>query len=166
MATADVTPDRFRECFQYNPSTGALYWKVSRGRVAAGAKVAFVRTDGYVGVSVDGVRCVAHRVIWAIVYGHHPEHQIDHVNGDRQDNRIKNLRDVPHLVNMQNMRDAQSHNKYGHLLGAHFHKNDRRWRSNINVGGKLVSLGAFDTEQQAHEAYVQAKRAYHPGCTI
>lgn len=109
---------------------------------------------------------MAHRVAWAHFYGKWPEHTIDHINGDPTDNRISNLRDVPHALNMHNQRNAARHNLSSKLIGAHWHKAGQRWRSNITVGGVTKHLGLFDTEQQAHDAYVSAKRRLHKGCTI
>jgi hypothetical protein len=109
---------------------------------------------------------MAHRVAWVHFYGGWPKNVIDHINGDKTDNRIANLRDVPHALNMHNQRAASAHNKRSSLLGAHWHKNGGRWRSNITVAGVTRHLGCFDTEQEAHAAYVEAKRSLHAGCTI
>lgn len=166
MAAQHATPERVRELLSYCPETGRLTWRVRAGRVSAGDPVRAIRRDGYLSVRIDGLPNMAHRVAWVHFYGHWPSHTLDHINGDKTDNRIANLRDVPHALNMHNQRAAAGHNKGSSMLGAHWHKKDQRWRSNITVGGITRHLGYFDTEQQAHEAYIAAKRQLHPGCTI
>jgi hypothetical protein len=116
-------------------------------------------------ISVDRTIYKAHRLAWLFVYGHHPIHEIDHINGNPMDNRIQNLRDVPHRVNAENKRKA-GRTTYSGLLGAHYHKNSGRYASNIKANGKQICLGYFSTAEEAHAVYVEAKRRIHEGCTI
>jgi hypothetical protein len=88
---------------------------------------------------------------------------VDHVNGDRTANQWQNLRDVPRRVNQENRRTATDGSASG-VLGAH--KKRKRWSSQIQTKGKLVKLGVYDTPQQAHAAYILAKRQLHEGCTL
>jgi hypothetical protein len=88
---------------------------------------------------------------------------VDHINGRRDDNRWCNLRDASRLVNQQNMRRAVAGSASG-LLGAH--KKRGKWSSQIKVRGVLVKLGIFETADQAHAAYLAAKRQLHEGCTL
>lgn len=108
---------------------------------------------------------MAHRVAWAFVTGVWPGDQIDHIDGDKTNNRFANLRDVSQTVNMQNQRRPYSNNKIG-LAGVYRHKANGRIYSQIRVSKKLVHLGYFDTPEQASEAFLKAKRELHPGCTI
>jgi hypothetical protein len=119
---------------------------------------------GYWQISVDAKLHLAHRLAWLHFYGEGPRHQIDHINGDKLDNRIANLRDVPHQINQQNRRRVLSTNKSSGLIGAHRHRS--RWQSRIRTCGRYVFLGVFDTPEAAHAAYVEAKRRLHPGCTL
>lgn len=167
MAAADLTAARLRELLHYDAETGAFSWRESRrGHRRAGDAAGCARGDGYVRIKVDQHGAWAHRLVWLYVHGHWPIGQIDHINGDPSDNRLCNLRDVTPLVNMQNERRARRRKNGGTLLGAHWHSRWKRWRSSINVNGKLMHLGTFDTEQQAHDAYIAAKRRFHAGCTI
>jgi hypothetical protein len=155
---------RVREVLAYDPETGQFTWRVSTGpRGVAGARAGTTNLRGYIEISLDGRKYLAHRLVWAHVYGIWPDDQIDHINGDRADNRIVNLRDVPRAINQQNLRRASKYNCSG-LLGVS--KHNARWRARIQTEGVVVRLGTFDTAQQAHEAYLAAKRQMHIGCTI
>ena len=93
---------------------------------------------------------------------------VDHINGNRGDNRLCNLRDVSRKINTQNRKSASINNSCG-LLGVSEHKGvgkSGRFVAGIYIEGKRKHLGVFDTAQQAHEAYLTAKRKYHEGCTI
>lgn len=93
-----------------------------------------------------------------------PTHEIDHINGKRTDNRTVNLRDVPRLVNQQNVRRAHRDSKLG-VLGV---TPDRRggFRAQITINKRLHFIGYFDTIEEAHSAYVAKKREVHEGCTL
>lgn len=110
---------------------------------------------------------MAHRLAWVHVHGSWPAGDIDHINGDKLDNRIANLRDVTRSVNKENMRSARGDNKVG-LLGVHVRRQNttRPYVASIRVSGKLIHLGAHNTPEAAHAAYLEAKRRLHSGCTI
>ena len=100
------------------------------------------------------------KAVDAIYISHfHP----DHINGIKTDNRIANLRSVSMTVNLQNMRKANRDSLSG-LLGAH--KKRSHWESRIRVDRKQIHLGIFETPEEAHAAYLAAKRLHHSGCTI
>jgi len=163
MAAPMLTAARLRELFHYDPDTGKFTSRIDRRRCPAGTEVNGVNAQGYVQVVIDCRHYFGHRLAWLHVFGEWPRQTIDHINGNRADNRIANLRDVPHKTNTQNRRAAQPNTESG-LLGVR--RNKRRWYSNIIVDGVGHYLGTFDTPQEAHEAYLAAKRRLHPGCTI
>lgn len=167
MAAEKFTRDRVLEMLNYDPTTGGFTWRQSRrGSARAGYAAGYVRQDGYVRIKLDGRQVWAHRLAWFLAVGKWPQGQIDHINGNPSDNRIANLRDVTCRVNSQNERRARRRKNGGRLLGAHWCPTWRRWKSSIGVAGSARHIGWFDTEQQAHEAYVAAKRVLHEGCTI
>lgn len=167
MAAAILTQARLQELLNYDPETGFFTWRVSRqGNSKAGDRAGWQRKDGYVRIKVAQHSEWAHRLAWLYVYGSWPLNQIDHINGDPSDNRIANLRDVEPRINMQNERKGRRRKCGGSLIGAHWSTVWSRWKSSISTDGKSVHLGWFDTEQEAHNAYVVAKRRFHDGCTI
>lgn len=158
-----ITAERLREVLDYNPETGLFLWKMAfcrKVRVGASAGCSY---GGYKHISVDKRLYRAHRLAWLYVHGEWPAGDIDHINGNRSDNRIANLRDVSRRVNLQNIRDPKPSNKSG-LLGAS--KNGKFWAAVIRTNGKRLFVGNFPTPEQAHHAYVEAKRRMHEGCTI
>lgn len=149
----------------YDSATGAFTWleRVAR-RTFAGDKAGCKSTTGYWQLRFKRAEFKAHRVAWAFVYGAWPTGCIDHINGNPLDNSIANLRDVDQRTNNQNQRRAMRSNKSSGLLGVSVFRG--KPRATITLNGKNLYLGTFDTPQQAHEAYLAAKRAIHPGCTL
>jgi hypothetical protein len=160
-----LTAHRLRELLSYNQETGVFTWRVSRGGVSAGAQANSKDHRGYMRVRIAGVDYATHRLAWLYVTGSWPDHEIDHINKIKTDNRFANLRDVTATINMQNQIAAMTHGKSG-FLGVTWHKNGQRWQAQIKVSGKNIHLGLFSTAEDAHGAYLSAKRALHEGCTI
>ncbi len=165
-----MSPEELRRLFAYEPETGVVTRRVPMGRwgqFATGSIAGSITAGGYVEVQVDGARFYAHRLAFALMTGAWPEGQVDHINGVRRDNRWSNLREVSSLVNTQNQRRARSDSATG-VLGVSL---DRRllakpYRAQIQVNGKNRKLGYFATADEAHQAYVEAKRQQHEGCTL
>ena len=86
---------------------------------------------------------------------------IDHKNGDKDDNRIENLRDVAPMINAQNLNVLKSTNTSG-LPGIHWHKGNKSWQAKIRLGYKTIHIGNFDSKEDAHNAYVAKKKEIHP----
>ncbi len=139
----------------YDPAVGVFIWltpKCYRMKVGdiAGSRDAY----GYRKIKWLGKSVFAHRLAWFLVFGEWPSEQIDHVNGDKSDNRLENLREATRAQNAANRagwRDG--------LKGAAPCKD--RWSAGIKVGGRRKHLGCFATELEAHEAYVQAAASVH-----
>jgi hypothetical protein len=163
-AEAALTAKRLHELLSYDPETGDFFWRVRAARnVFPGQKAGTLTHFGYVAIYIDELAHKAHRLAWRYAYEAWPTHTIDHINGDRADNRIANLRDVTRRENRQNIHKAHRTNISG-LLGAA--KAKYSWRSSINVDGKRINLGSFKTPEEAHQAHVNAKRRFHPGNTL
>lgn len=163
-ARPNLTPNRIRELLDYEPATGLLFWKVKPSMgVAAGAIAGHLTRRGYVAVRILGHEWKVHRIAWAHYFGSWPTAEIDHINGQKADNRIANLRDVDRTTNQENMRRANSNSSTG-LLGASPHKT--RFVATIKVRGVHTRIGSFATAEEAHAAYLTAKRALHAGGTI
>lgn len=165
MAIENLSADRLRELLHYDSETGVFRWKLkTSNRIKIGEPAGGKLSNfGYFRIGIDGVVYQAHRLAWLYVHGRWPDGQLDHINGCGSDNRIANLRDVPQTTNMQNLRAARKDSKCG-LLGVS--TNGKKWRSRILINGVAKHLGTFETQELAHEAYIEAKRRYHSGCTI
>lgn len=160
-----VPIDRLREVLVYEPDTGLLRWRLTLGaRAKAGDRAGSRCGHGYVAVGLDGIRSVpAHRIAWALTHGSWPSIEVDHINGDRADNRLSNLRLATTAENHQNMRRARRDNTTG-VLGVS--RSGDRYRAQIQVAGRKHWLGEHATPEQAHAAYVDAKRRLHPKGTL
>ena len=154
------------ETYRFDPESGT-FAKLDIGRRR---NTGIVHTPkGYVRVFVGGRYYMAHHLVWLLCHGTLPAMSIDHINGDRTDNRPSNLRQVSAVENSQNQRRPHSTNATG-LLGVSPVRQpglkSQRWKAQIKVNGKSVHLGNFVCPEAAHVAYLEAKRKLHPGCTI
>lgn len=159
MTTSQITHAELLSLLDYQPESGVFTWKKS------GAVAGSPTADGYVKIKVRQRMYRAHRLAWFYVHGAWPSQLIDHINGDRADNRIANLRDVSNSVNRQNAKTANADSKTG-VLGVTYRPSKAKYQAQIAVNGKNRYLGMFDTEQEAHQAYLTAKREVHIGCAI
>lgn len=163
--TDALTQDVLRDHLRYDPVTGvftrATAYKTSHAKVGDVAG----KTDGHGHRQIRVMRkaYAAHRLAFLWMTGSWPTQHVDHINGDRSDNRWINLRDVSRQVNNQNIRTARQGSASG-LLGVT--QSSGRFVARIKVRGKERYLGVFGTAIEAHEAYVLAKRIQHEGCTI
>jgi hypothetical protein len=146
------TADELHKLLHYDPATGVFTWRVSRGHLKAGRVAGSIHSvQGYVFIEVGDRlhrhRYPAHRLAWFYVHGRWPKNQIDHVNRNRADNRISNLRECSNGQNEANSAAAK-----GRLLkGSYRHR--RKWQAKIKFGGKLHYLGTFENHQDAAMSY-------------
>lgn len=154
-----LTAERLKEIVSYDPETG----KFTRLHPVKGARVVAgnLRLDGYLSIYIDGKARSAHRMAWLYVHGRMPAEQLDHINGDRTDNRIVNLREVSKGQNAQNIGKAYANNKSSGVLGVYRHVCGK-WQAKIQVNGKSRSLGLFESIDAARVAYLAAKDEVHP----
>ena len=146
-----ITQKELLENLLYNQDTGIFTRKISLNKkIKVGDVAGGKDTKGYVCIRVAGKTYKAHRLAWLYVYGEWPQNEIDHINGCTNDNRILNLRDVSKSINQQNRRSVKGYSKDGN-----------RWKAQIRACGKWTHLGCFETEQEAHNAYVNAKNILH-----
>jgi hypothetical protein len=151
MSALNLTAQRVRELLHYNPETGEFTWLVSRGNQFSkpGMKAGFKDTYGHLGIEIDGKRYLSHRLAWLYVFGKWPDHQIDHINRMRDDNRLENLRDVSGIVNANNKGNYRN-NTTG-FKGVTI-KNGR-FVAQITMAGKCKYLGSFGSAEKASAAY-------------
>ncbi|MBO1034239.1 HNH endonuclease [Delftia sp. SD018] len=163
MTSEALTDIQLRSLLKYDPDTGQFERLVRMGRYQAGTQVGAKMRSGYIAIRINFKLYYAHRLAWLYVHGAWPPDQVDHINGARDDNRIANLRLADRFRNTQNLRSAKAGNKSG-LLGVSPHQN--RWRAFLHVHGKTHHLGLYNTPEEAHAAYVEAKRSMHEGNTL
>lgn len=160
----NLTAERLREALHYDPETGRFIWRFRRNQyVDVGSVAGSDNGNGHIQIRLDGGMYLAHRLAWLYMTGSFPEQEIDHRDGQRDNNAWVNLREVTHRENMQNQRRARSDNHVG-LLGVG--RMGSKYRARINLDGKVKALGVFNTPEEAHAAYLSAKRIAHPGCTL
>lgn len=146
--------EKIKDFISYDPDTGVIRWKVGqKGPARAGMIAGSKHSRGYIVVAVNGVQYLAHRLAWAIYNGSLSEDvQIDHINGDRSDNRICNLRIANHAENCQNSK-VRKHSKTG-IKGVK--KRGNKWHVRIRIGGKEKWIGSYSTPEEASTAYKKA----------
>lgn len=151
-----ITIDYLRAAIDYNQSTGAFVWRVSTSNVKAGTVAGCVNAKGYQYIGIGGKLYRANRLAWFYVHGTWPNGQIDHINGNRLDNRIENLRDVDGYTNQRNRHNGNKGSS-SKLCGVSFHKGTGKWRAQLSINKTTKHLGLFDSEVAAHNAYKTAK---------
>lgn len=161
---SNLTVEHLRSRVSYDPQTGHFTWSAICRGIRPGQKAGMLNRYGYTVIMIDKVNYHAHRLAWLYVNGVWPKNLIDHINGQKSDNRITNLREATKSENGQNQRKAKAGSKSG-ILGAHPHGKSG-WRASIVVGGVTMNLGTYRTPEEAHQAYIDAKRKHHKMCTI
>jgi hypothetical protein len=149
--------------FDYDKNKGELYWKVKPSQRIKIGNGAGWNGQGYRLFCYQNKKYLVHRLIWLIENGMDPIGDIDHLNGNRADNRIENLREC---TRRQNTSNKECHRK-GHLVGTCFRKLEnikiisqrfliKPWQAKIQLNGKVFYLGSYFTQQEAHQAYLKA----------
>jgi len=155
-----LTQEELKNRLSYDRETGLFFWVRPRKRVKKGDK-AGCNSHGYIVIRIDGVGYQAHRLAWLWEYGEFPSMEIDHINRDRKDNRISNLRLVSSRENKQNAR-AKKTNKSG-FVGVCFDARRNKFKAEIRDGdGRKVFLGRFDTLEEAVFARKNAEIIHQP----
>lgn len=153
-----ITCERLKYVMRYNPETGLFsYRERSRGRRVNGP-VGQLTRQGYRRVMIDGRRYMAHRLAWLWMTGKFPSAEVDHVNGNGDDNRWVNLREATRSQNRHNTRKAPG--KSTPYKGVTL-KKGKWFEANIGAGGRNHYLGIFQTAEDAHEAYKAAALRLH-----
>jgi len=152
----NITQDLLHELFVYKDDT--LYWRVDRGsNKTKGKEVGNVAQHGYRVTSINGKKQYIHRIIWAMFNGTCEKTlSIDHIDGNPLNNNIDNLREVTHQENMWNRKNVKGYWRNSKI---------NKWCANIQLNRKTIHLGSFDSEQEAHSAYLRAKEMYHKAPT-
>lgn len=153
-----ITQERLKEVLSYDPDTGIFVYKSGKGGVVKGNVVSGLDGCGYIKIGIDYKQYRAHRLAWLYVYGKWPSGELDHINHDRQDNRIENLRDVERTDNGRNL-SIKSNNTSG-VTGVQWNRQNQNWRARVMVDGYTINLGSFDNFDDAVAARLAANDKY------
>jgi len=154
-----LTQERIHHLFTYDKENGLLIRNCTIGRALAGTSSFAKDRDGYHVIGIDGKLYRTHRVIWFYIYGTFPDGYLDHINRNRTDNRIENLRQVSKAQNRENI-DVAVNSKSG-VKGVWLHKQTKKWCASIGHNGKNIHLGSFKSIEEACAAYKTAASIYH-----
>lgn len=148
------------ELLEYRPEVGGscLVWKKKAAKnTVLGARAGRRQKFGYWEVSVLGRLSKAHHITWLLAYKEWPSKNIDHINGDKDDNTVENLRLCDQTENNQNQIAQRSHRVLP--IGVSLHRG--KYRARIMLHSAEHHLGVFDTKEEAYAAYLAAKMRLH-----
>lgn len=155
-----LSQEILKELLHYDSETGVFTWKETRAANAKIGAVAGTKTSkGYLDVCVARRQYKAHRLAWLYVNGAFPQTQIDHINGNKSDNRIVNLRLATPSQNKCNT-PTYRNNKSGYK-GVSWFKNRSKWAAQCQVSGKNKVIGFFETPELASRAYQEFAKNHH-----
>lgn len=158
MKSHRATIDELANVLRYDPTEGKFYWLHDVAKnVKKGDCAGCTESNGYISIRYKGKGYKAHRLAWVLSYGTWPTSLIDHINGQKNDNRLSNLREATPSQNGQN-RKPNKLNKTG-LKGVSPHCG--KFKADIEHNGKRWFLGLFDTAQEAANAYANAAQLFH-----
>ena len=155
-----LSQPELKQLLVYEPDTGFVLWKEKRSNMPKNSKAGCKNGSGYMVITINSKTYRLQRVIWLYLFGHIPHgYYIDHINGNKTDNRLCNLRLATNSQNQQN-RPAPQNNSSGYR-GVTWHKQAGKWMSRICIQNKRETLGLFDTAEEAYFAYKKrASEAY------
>ena len=151
-----ITQDQVKDLFDY--CDGELFWKIARQKIQIGAKAGTLTNHGYLQTSINAKKYKNHRIIFLMFYGYLPEF-IDHIDGNRSNNHIDNLREATVAQNQHN-RLIQKNNTSG-VKGVYWYKATQKWRVQLQVNGKVKSFGLYHDIEVAKFIAETMRYKYH-----
>jgi len=159
VKTRTVSQQELKTIVHYDPETGLFTWLSNRGGKAfAGSVAGSVNRRGYVELTIACRKWLAHRLAWYYMHGAVPV-AVDHINGNRQDNRLENLREVTRSENQCN-RGVLANNTSGYA-GVSWHKKSKAWVVRLMKNGKSHMIGYFKDLELAGLVASEARSLYH-----
>lgn len=148
-----------RKLFEYNEQTGILYWSVNKGRATKGDIAGTNHNKGYLSVQIDKTAYLLHRVIWCIYYGQWPSKFIDHIDLNKKNNKINNLRLATRANNCQN--HARRIDSNSSIKGVTWHVRLNKWQARVQIDNKRVHLGYFHNLMDAEKRITDVRSNLH-----
>jgi hypothetical protein len=157
MTTRSLPPQHtLQTLLDYDQHSGLITWRKSRGSVKRGTLAGCIKNEGYRYIVINKTTYLAHRLVWMYVTGVDPKNmQIDHIDGNEDNNRFANLRLVSNKQNQEN-RTVNKNNSSG-FRGVTFHASTKKWQGRVNHKNKIIYAGIYDTPSEAFMA-VEALR--------
>lgn len=150
---------KLKEIFSYEPSTGQFVRLKRRGHQASGLLRNVPAFNGYIYVSVDEKKYLLHRLAWFLFYGEWPKSEIDHIDGDKINNSIANLRLASRAQNEANKKASRA-NTSG-VKGVRWEESRGKWYAYITIDYKMKNLGCFERREDAIAARSLAAKKQH-----
>ena len=160
MSKVKPIPPEIVDYLDYNPETGVFTWKTTpKGGIKVGRKAGCKEINGYCSIQFKRKIYRAHRLAYFIYHGVDPlEKQIDHIDGNRFNNKIDNLRLATNSQNLRN-RSFQKNNKTG-IIGVYWCNTYKKWVARITYKNKMVFLGRFNDKEEAKDVRIAAEKKY------
>lgn len=159
MSDLILTQSRLKELLEYNPETGVFIRLIGVPNSRVGSIAGTKNAHGYWQIAIDHNFYFAHRLAWLYMTGKFPDQQIDHINHNRTDNRLVNLRAATPSENQRNKRLGK--NNTSGVCGVHWDKRTGKWRARITLPiSRVMSLGSFSDKAEAIRARKAAEVKY------
>jgi hypothetical protein len=160
MKNENITQEYLKQILDYNPETGIFTRVISKSSNAKAGNVAgYLSPDGYIYIGINAKRYKSHRLAWLYVYGEMPSKCIDHINCNKTNNKINNLRLSTHSQNKMNT-PKQKNNTSG-FKGVTWHKELKKWMVAARLNKKRHYLGYFSDIKEAAKAYANFAKKNH-----
>lgn len=155
-----ITQEELKQNLKYDPETGIFVWIVSsNGRIQIGDVAGGIDGKGYSHIQIYRKLYRSHRLAWLYVYGKFPSHALDHIDGNKTNNKISNLRECTLSENSKNIK-MNKNNKSG-FKGVSWSKCANKWMATGKIDGKPHYLGLFINPEEASNAYQEFSKQYH-----
>lgn len=157
ITKATITQEELKRVLDYDESTGVFSWKINRWPAEIGRIAGCIRL-GYRIIGVNGKKYNASRLAYLYIHGFLPEHFIDHINRNRGDDRICNLREVTmqcNVINSGNRKDNTSG-----IKGVYWAKNRNKWMAYLKINGKMKFIGLYKDFDNAVAARLAAEQCF------
>lgn len=153
-----MTKEELEKKLDYNPETGSFTWKGNMKGTKSFSPAGSINDQGYLCIRFNYKIYRAQRLAWILSYGKEPDGVIDHIDGNRLNNKLSNLRDIPKKENQKNL-GKNCKSKSG-ITGVMWHKAGCKWHAQITVNKKAIHLGYFDNIEDAIKARKDANELY------
>jgi hypothetical protein len=155
---ATLTQEYLKSILDYDLDTGIFTWKVSKANRTKVGDVAGWSYNGYREIEINNKAYKAHRLAWLYVYGEMPKNLVDHIDGNRSNNKISNLREATYQENSENYKTPKT-NKSG-VKNVSWYKSLNKWVVSISIRKTKKTVGYYDDLELAELVAIEARNKY------